>query len=401
MRRRPQQPKAKASKPDTPRPPTPKSPIGSDDDEDAWLPPRKHDFGCSDGHDDKGGALIPTTTASASDTRLLRRSAVFVAAVAVAVFSNSLHGGLCLDDEGVIAQNADVTGHDTIAFGWWGAFWQGVPALLANDYWGTPLAHTSSHKSYRPLTVMTFRANHMLATGGAGKDSKDNVGPLLGYHMVNVVLHAAVSALLVLFAHAEAFGCNISASAATKKDTRSTQPNRRRRYTIAKCLSTGLLFALHPVHAEAVAGLAGRAEPLSAVFFLGGLLAASRARRSDSEIASLGWAAGAVAFAVLATAAKEAGIMLLPVAIALELLPTWDAVRQRLAAAYGSSGSGTAASLLARGAALRLVIFGFGLAQILAARIALMGTALPSFGPADNPAAAPGVPVTTRALTQW
>ena len=29
--------------------------------------------------------------------------------------------------------------------------------LFYNDFWGTPLTHSGSHKSYRPLCVLTFR----------------------------------------------------------------------------------------------------------------------------------------------------------------------------------------------------------------------------------------------------
>ena len=39
-----------------------------------------------------------------------------------------------------------------------------------------------SHKSYRPLTVLTFRLNYVL----------HGLRPV-GFHLVNVVLHAAVS----------------------------------------------------------------------------------------------------------------------------------------------------------------------------------------------------------------
>ena len=32
-----------------------------------------------------------------------------------------------------------------------------VSGLFVHDFWGTKLASNSSHKSYRPLTVLTFR----------------------------------------------------------------------------------------------------------------------------------------------------------------------------------------------------------------------------------------------------
>lgn len=64
-----------------------------------------------------------------------------------------------------------------------------------------------------------------------------------GYHVGNVVMHAAVSAL---FTHVA-------------------------RLLLRRTLSTlvaGLLFAAHPIHTEAVAGVVGRADILACLFFL-------------------------------------------------------------------------------------------------------------------------------------
>lgn len=39
-----------------------------------------------------------------------------------------------------------------------------------DDFWGTPLRHSGSHKSYRPLVVLTFRLNyaiHQLSPGSS------------------------------------------------------------------------------------------------------------------------------------------------------------------------------------------------------------------------------------------
>ena len=44
----------------------------------------------------------------------------------------------------------------------------------------------------------------------------------------------------------------------------------------AAAVISGLLFAVHPVHTEAVAGVVGRAEVLSAVFFFAALLSYRR-----------------------------------------------------------------------------------------------------------------------------
>ena len=107
--------------------------------------------------------------------------------------------------------------------------------VMFNDFWGTPLTHSGSHKSYRPLCVLSFRFNHWL----------HELKPA-GYHLVNVLLHCTATALFTLLA-------------------RSLLPPSRAEWATA---SAGALFASHPVHTEAVAGLVGRADVGAAIFFI-------------------------------------------------------------------------------------------------------------------------------------
>ena len=102
--------------------------------------------------------------------------------------------------------------------------------LLRRDFWGTPLAHSGSHGSYRPLAVLSFRLNVLLAGGRVGH------GAARGFHVFNTLLHAA-------------------ATAAFTRWVRVLTPHRRRFMTP---WVSGLLFAVHPVHAEAVAGIVGK-----------------------------------------------------------------------------------------------------------------------------------------------
>ncbi|XP_015378109.1 PREDICTED: transmembrane and TPR repeat-containing protein 3-like [Diuraphis noxia] len=73
--------------------------------------------------------------------------AVYVAvAVAVTVcYWNGLRGDFVHDDIPAVAMNADVLGTGPLAL------------VATNDFWGTPLSDPNSHKSYRPLTTLTFR----------------------------------------------------------------------------------------------------------------------------------------------------------------------------------------------------------------------------------------------------
>lgn len=110
--------------------------------------------------------------------------------------------------------------------------------MLHNDFWGTPLVDSGSHGSYRPLCVASFKLNYLL----------DGFKPF-GYHLVNVLLHSLATGLVVKLA-------------------RHLLPAGRTGVAIA-----GLLFAAHPIHTEAVAGVVGRADLTGCIFYLLALLA--------------------------------------------------------------------------------------------------------------------------------
>lgn len=68
-----------------------------------------------------------------------------VATVAVIIYLNTLSGDFVHDDLPAIVMNRDVLGTNSLL------------DLLKNDFWGMPMSEKLSHKSYRPLTTLTFR----------------------------------------------------------------------------------------------------------------------------------------------------------------------------------------------------------------------------------------------------
>lgn len=132
-----------------------------------------------------------------------------VALTATACYINTLPAQLVHDDIFAIVENNDVK--------------SGTPLsqLFFNDFWGKPMSDPTSHKSYRPLTVLTFRLNHAI----------HGLKPL-GYHVVNVMLHC-LAALLFLYTCWHVIFTNCSSAA----------------------LLAGLLFSTHPIHTEAVSQL--------------------------------------------------------------------------------------------------------------------------------------------------
>ena len=121
-----------------------------------------------------------------------------------AIYLNTLDCGLCYDDLPAIIENQDLRPNQS----WYN--------LLSNDFWGVPMVSEGSHKSYRPLCVATFRLNYLLA----------ELEPM-GYHLVNILLHGVVC---YLYVHLVSLVCS----------------------EVWPALIAGLLFAVHPIHTEAV-----------------------------------------------------------------------------------------------------------------------------------------------------
>ena len=60
-----------------------------------------------------------------------------------------------------------------------------ISNLFRNDFWGQDITLPDSHKSFRPLTVLSFRVNFSI----------NGLQPF-GYHATNVVIYAAVCILM-------------------------------------------------------------------------------------------------------------------------------------------------------------------------------------------------------------
>ncbi|XP_067628574.1 protein O-mannosyl-transferase Tmtc3 [Eurosta solidaginis] len=183
----------------------------------------------------------------------------FLAIVFVCVISywNSAQCELVFDDISAIRDNRDLRSYTPLR------------NIFLNDFWGTPMRKEQSHKSYRPLTVLTFRFNYWL----------HELQPY-GYHIVNILLHIVVCLLWrrvckVLLLHCVGSG-GVNGVAGYSNILR-----------INTCsFLAALLFAVHPIHTEAVTGVVGRAELLSSIFYLGAFLSYASATDPKEESAA-------------------------------------------------------------------------------------------------------------------
>ncbi|XP_044311179.1 protein O-mannosyl-transferase TMTC2 isoform X1 [Varanus komodoensis] len=253
-------------------------------------------------------------------------------ALGLVLYLNTLGADFCYDDSRAIKTNQDLLPETP----WTQIFY--------NDFWGTLLTHSGSHKSYRPLCTLSFRINH--AVGGMNPWS---------YHLVNVFLHAAVTGLFTNFSRI-LFGDGY--------------------WT----LLAGLLFASHPIHTEAVAGIVGRADIGACLFFLLSLLCYTKhcCARNYSE-GTWGWILGTGLCATCSMLWKEQGVTVLAVSAVYDIFVFHRLkVHQIILAIYKRKNLHLLYSI-------GLLIF-WG-ALLLGLRFYWMGNKPPSFSNSDNPAA--------------
>ena len=166
-----------------------------------------------------------------------KRIYLAVALCAVVVYLGALWNRFAFDDLPIVLWNS--------LFGRPGAWWRAFGA----SYWPPELGGGM----YRPLTISTYALDWL-------------VGRIAWFHAANLLWHAGASVALAAIA--------------------------RRWSGDRAALAAGLIFAVHPVHVEAVANVAGRAELMAALF---ALLAVYGALVRDH----LGWSVLAAALGLL------------------------------------------------------------------------------------------------------
>ncbi|XP_076312549.1 protein O-mannosyl-transferase Tmtc3-like isoform X2 [Tachypleus tridentatus] len=280
--------------------------------------------------------------------RVRRRYYVIIGTIAFLCYLNSLSCGFVFDDMSAVRDNRDLRPETPLL----NVFW--------NDFWGTPIHKEHSHKSYRPLCVLTFRLNYMLS----------ELEPM-SYHLVNVVLHIYVCFLYFRITH-----LFLSESVS---------------------LVASILFAVHPIHTEAVTGVVGRAEILSSVFFL---LAFSSYIKATRKPQHTDWSSllECVIFVVVATLSKEQGITVVGLCGVYEVFVVQKfRLLDLLYIGQNLMSSKAPPPLWLREMMLRLTVLFLGSLGLLVGRFQVMGAQLPVFTRFDNPAAVVDTPA--RQLT--
>lgn len=283
-------------------------------------------------------------------------AAVIVFMLGTACFANSCSGDFVFDDTEAILNNADIKSDASLE------------KLFRHDFWGTKLDSNSSHKSYRPLTVLTFRWNYSFANG---------LHPW-SFHVVNVILHGVVCVLFL-----KVFSCLLAGNTVS---CLKQFPAPKSSFLCA------LIYSVHPVHTENVAGIVGRADLLCALLVGMSLLCYVQACLSGEEDDagiptdfSLPWLLLSTLLIALAMLCKEQGITAIGISSAYDIIVVcqinlFPFHKKKIIQANQNAKNSWWKSLILR----QLILLICGL-LLLGIRWRLMGSKAPTFQHADNP----------------
>ena len=208
------------------------------------------------------------------------RLPVAICGFAALVYARSLFCGFVRDDQPQIVRNPEVQS------------WQYLPRLLGSHLWSHQAGAGSHHLFYRPL----FSAWMLLVY---------TVGGLTPWfwHLSSIVLHVAATYLVFRLC------LRLTAS----------EPG---------AAAGAALFAVHPIHVDAVTWVSASNEMLFTIFALGAFLLLLR---EQGPVRSTLWTSAALYFAALCS--KETAIALLPLLAAV----AWTQLKSRNAQRAGGT----------------------------------------------------------------
>ena len=186
--------------------------------------------------------------------------------LAIAVYLPSFNSGFTLDDVPIIKENTNMRSLNRL------------PAIWTSHYWSGKLDATDTGL-YRPLTLTTYNLQYVLH----GEQSEP-------FHILNILLHGLVCFVLMKFI------------SLVFKDSQLM-------------VLGGILFAIHPLHTEAICGIVGRAELLAGLFILTAGISYHHWRKTGQWK----WMLWLLLSTFAAIASKEHGFML-PAIIGLQEL---------------------------------------------------------------------------------
>ncbi len=256
-----------------------------------------------------------TTSATARDTRSAGRRSVFgalltplraalvVFVVAIAVYSNTIGHDFVWDDHSLIVDNHAVRTLDP----------QTVKQIFAEDSWKVA---GRGGGYYRPIVTLSYHLDYTLFGGNP-----------TGFHLTNVLINAATCVMVLVFVYL-LFG------------------------DILLGMLVALIFAVHPIHTEAVAWVSGRTDLFATFWSLVSLSCYVLARRRHS-MPLFGGALVSFAFAMLA---KESAACLPLLVLVLEVGPFDELISRGGSRPAAAGAKRTARSIVSVGLFLAVLV---------------------------------------------
>jgi tetratricopeptide (TPR) repeat protein len=180
--------------------------------------------------------------------------AAVLAIACVLTYGNGIGGDFTYDDKAIVRDNVRIRSPSKIG------------EIFATSYFGGP---SGTGSNYRPILLLSYAVQWWIH----GRQAES-------FHAVNILLHFGATWLLLLLL----VRVGVAPAAA---------------------FVTALLFAVHPIHVEAVTSLVGRGELLSAVLTLLYLLLSLRSFRLPPHASRLPALLGALLCYALAVLTKE------------------------------------------------------------------------------------------------
>ncbi|MFA6610709.1 MAG: hypothetical protein WCT15_07685, partial [Candidatus Omnitrophota bacterium] len=166
---------------------------------------------------DAAGPEFKAASICSGNRRKVVAIAIFILVATFAAYLNTLGNDFIWDDEFLILNNSQIKSFTHF------------PNIF-KTYIG--FGSENINNFYRPIQEMSNMIDYALW----GKDS-------FGFHLTNILLHSCAAILVFIFIY---YLCGSLVIAAL----------------------SGVLFGVHPIHTEAIAYIAGRADPLYGVFFM-------------------------------------------------------------------------------------------------------------------------------------
>lgn len=205
-------------------------------------------------------------------------------------YVNILPNDFCFDDIPIVRDNPKIQQENQ-----WGAIW-------STDYWSHSGQDAASRDLlYRPVTLSVLRLTRIVAGNRP-----------FAFHILSLLLHAICTLLVALLVRSLFY-------------SRRELPEIVLWSNVAAGVAA-MIFAVLPIHSEAVASVVGQADLLATASTIGAILCHLRIAGAAARFQRVLWIIATACCAFIAMGAKENGICVVPLVFLVELfgLPRYE-----------------------------------------------------------------------------